>query len=208
MQRFLRSGLGRAVSAAEKADWHALKWAIEDSFEDEDVSGQASALTIVIALTTLRRGIGVGRTEILKRSADFMITVCGAPGETGWMGLRFCCPWCGYVPVGEQGWFVLNGAGRCRLIPVEKLTAEQRQRWARIENDPNHNEDVEEFFSTEKSSGWICAACGDEFPMTAQDAEVNPQMLLAVQKGPNKDTDMIFYKTQMPQGVAANVVRA
>ena len=85
MQRFLRSGLGRAVAAAEGADWHALKKVIEDSFQDDDASGQASALTIVISLTTLRHEVGAGRTEILKRSADFMITVCGSLEKpAGW----------------------------------------------------------------------------------------------------------------------------
>ena len=90
-------------------------------------------------------------------------------------------------------------AGRCRAVPPHARgnadTQEQRQRWSQLENDPHHDEDVGEFFSTEKSSGWICAACGEEFPMTAQDAEVNPQMLLAVQQGPSKETDMVFFKT-------------
>ena len=44
--------------------------------------------------------------------------------------------------------------------------------------------------------------------MAAQDAEAHPQMLLAVLRGPDKEADMVLYRTQMPRGVAANVVHA
>ena len=44
--------------------------------------------------------------------------------------------------------------------------------------------------------------------MAAQDAEAHPQMLLAILRGPDKEADMVLYRTQMPRGVAANVVHA
>ena len=44
--------------------------------------------------------------------------------------------------------------------------------------------------------------------MAAQDTEAYPQMLLSVLRGPDKEADMVLYRTQMPRGVAANLVHA
>ena len=119
-----------------------LKKIIEECFKGQDSGMRTSALTVVISLMSLRRNIGTGRAAILRQSADFMVTICGVPGKMGWVGLRYCCPWCGYVPFGEQGWFVLEGAGQFRLISLGALTHEQQQRWFRQENDPHHGMDL------------------------------------------------------------------
>ena len=155
---------------------------------------QRSALTVVISFMSLRRNIGAGRAAVLRRAADFMVTICGVQGKTGWVGLRYCCPCCGYVPFSEQGWFFLEGAGPYRLKSWGAMTQEQQHRWRRLENDPHHDVNMGEFFSAERSSGWVCGACGDEFPMNPQNAEDNPQMLLAVQKGPSREADMVFFQ--------------